>query len=358
MKTIREILIKTVVPATSSVSALAISLPVAEDTFNTSHGALTAANGKAATLLLNTNQAALLKFDLASLPAAFTPTNIASARLKIYVVTARAPGDLVATLITSAWTEAVITNTPMPSFDTTIIGTAPTARVLAKHFVSIDVTAAVVAALNGSGPNFGFLLHDATGQTHIASKEGPSQGPAAELEIEANLAQNGSGSGTFPGLLSVGGDLSVSGNLNVTGLSRQGSETGTSEPAGRGIIIRRLESTNASLGSVVARTDTLTLVRDGTDTGWLLVHTANAGNVMACATGIDAGGNTYSATYIPGPNPYPAGTNYVLLNHVVSFRCIFGNADALGHVTEVSVMCSPNNSSSNWVGHIISSYNQ
>ena len=57
----------------------------------------------------------------------------------------RNPGDLAATLITSDWTEALIANTPMPSFDTTIIGTVPAAKVLGKHFVSIDVTAPVVA---------------------------------------------------------------------------------------------------------------------------------------------------------------------------------------------------------------------
>lgn len=349
MKTIRDILTKTAVLVISSASALAITLPVAEDTFNAPHGVLTAANGKAATLLLNTNQAALVKFDLSALPAAFTPTNIVSARLKLYIVTTRTPGDLVATLITSAWTETVLTNTPMPSFDTTIIGEVSAAKVVAKRFVSIDVTAAVIAALNGSGPNFGFLLHDTKGQTYIPSKEGPSQGPAAELEIDANLAQNATASGAFPGSLSVGGDLMLASFL------RQGSETGTSEPAGRGIIIRHVQSTNSAVGSVVARTDTLTLERDGTLDGWRIVNAANAGNIIIIA---------FSASYpggqmiTLGPNPYPAGTNIFYNTGNTYFRCSFGDTSGAGHYTEVSLMKAPIDNNPSWTGFLTSTYNQ
>ena len=351
MKTTRDILIGSLVIAISCASALAISLPVAEDTF-TSHAVLTAKNGKAVKLLLNTNQAALVKFDLSSLPPAFSATNIASARLRIYIVGARAPGDLVANLITSDWTEAVTTNTPMPTFDGTIIGAVPTAKILARHFVAIDVTSAVIAALNGSGSNFGFILRDTTGQTSIASKEGPSQGPAVELEIDANLAQNVSGGGTFPGSLNVGGDF------NLAGFFRQGSETGTAEPAGRGIIMRRIQSTNSAIGSVVARTDTLTLERDGTPYGFWIVNRTNAGYWIAATVGVDANGASFGkVAYLF--NDVAAGTNAISPSSpVVHFRCSFGDPSGLGHQTEVSLLRNVQGDNVIWTGTLISTYNQ
>jgi len=337
----------------SAASALPISLPVAEDTFTTPHGILTPLNGRAATLPLNTNQAALLKFDLSDLPPAFNATNITSAALKIYVVNARSPGDLKVFPITSAWTESAPTNTTMPNFDPNPIATVSAAKVMSKRFIIIDVTAEVIATTNGTTANFGFLLRDTAGQTYIASKEGPAFGPSAELQIDANLALDAAGSSRVPGSLNVGA------NLNLAGLLRQGSETGTAEPAGRGLIIRRIQSTNSAIGSVVARTDTLTLERDGTPAGWRVVNAANPGQVTITYIMQEGPGQLWYTLVLP--NPSTPGTNvlsYAGLNTPTYLRCTFGNAYDLGHFTEVSLSRSPDNNSSNWVGTVISSYNQ
>jgi hypothetical protein len=360
MKTIRNVLAQAAVFTMSAVTVLAISLPVAEDTYYGSTGVLTPAAGKAPTLILKTNQAALLKFDLSTLPTAYTATNIANARLKLYIVNARTPGDLVAHLITSAWTESALSNTVAPSFDPTMLGTVPAAKIAGRRFVSVDVTAAVVAALSGE-TNFGFLLRDNVGQTSLASKEGPSQGPAAELEIDANLAQNSSGGGMFPGSLNVGGDF------NLAGLLRQGSETGTAEPAGRGIIVRRIQSTNAAIGSVVARTDTLTLERDGTPDGFRIVNSANAGYWIAVATGADWGrGGAAITSLVYPPNDTAAGTNALRFCSDVFgcglypayFRCSFGDPSSLGHQTEISLFRNSLGGSVIWTGYLISTFNQ
>jgi hypothetical protein len=222
-----------------------------------------------------------------------------------------------------------------------------------KHFVTFDVTSAVISGLNG-GSNFGFVLQNTKGQTFIASKEGPSQGPAAELDIDANLSQNASGDGAFPGSLAIGG------NLDLFGLMRQGTEAGTSETAGRGIIVRRIQSTNSAVASVVARTDTITLERDGTLGGWRVVNAANAGNVTISAFGIDGDSHTFAQSIILGPNPYPASTNILFSagQNVVNFRCSFGSPDEVGHHTEVSLLRSPNQNSPVWIGTLTSSYNQ
>jgi hypothetical protein len=347
MKTLHTLFVWVAILAIYNVSAFGLTLQVTEDTVNTSQGFLTAASGKSATLLVNAQQRAFLKFDLASLPTAFNGTNLIAARLKIYLVNARTPGDLFVSPITSPWIESVTANTATPSIGATV-ATVPSAKLLAKHFITIDVTAAVVAALNGE-TNSGFALTGSTGQVYIAAKEGPSQGPAAELEIDADLAN-----GLFPGT------LTVVGNLNVIGVMRQGSEMGTAEPAGRGIIVRRIESTNPSIGSVVARTDTLTLERDGTAAGWRVVNTANPGNATIVATGMDANGNPVNQTVILGPNPYPAFTNVIFADRqfVVSFRCSFGNASEVGHHTDASLIRSPNDGGTNWIGTMSSTYNQ
>jgi len=335
-----------------AASALAISLPVAEDTFTTTHGLLAPATGKSSTLLINSNLAALVKFDLSSLPNAFNATNILSATLKIYITSAATPGDLHVYRVTSAWTESVRTNTAIPNFDPAPITTVPAAKVLTKRFLVIDVTPAIVGALSGTITNFGFLLHSSAGQIHMPSKEGPMQGPSAGLDIEANLALDASGGGSFPGSLAIGA------NLNLAGLLRQGSATGTAESAGRGLIMRRMESTNMTASTIVARTDTLTLERDGTLRGWRMVNTAHPGQVTASMFVINANGGANWGEIVldnpsmPGTNALFSGFDFVYL------RCTFGNSFDLGHQTEVSISCTPDNYSPNWVGTIISSYNQ
>src|SRR5215468_8217870 len=104
----------TAAPLLYAASALAISLPVAEDTFTTSGGTLTSANGRAATLLHSGNQSVLLSFDFSALPPALNATNILSATRKIFVTHAITPGDLTVHSITSAWTESATTNTAIP----------------------------------------------------------------------------------------------------------------------------------------------------------------------------------------------------------------------------------------------------
>jgi hypothetical protein len=107
----------------TAFSTLALSLPVSEDTSSNTRGQLTSNAGKAATLLVNSNQNAFLQFDLSTLPASFAPTNITSARLKLYIVNSRNPGDMTVSAVTSPWMEAASSNTPIPTFDPTILST-------------------------------------------------------------------------------------------------------------------------------------------------------------------------------------------------------------------------------------------
>src|ERR1017187_6477119 len=67
--------------AFSNISALALTVPVAQDTSSGKTGLLTSKTGKATSLTVADNQTTLLKFDLSNLdvvPATFDPGNVKS----------------------------------------------------------------------------------------------------------------------------------------------------------------------------------------------------------------------------------------------------------------------------------------
>jgi hypothetical protein len=311
MKTIRTIWqLTSLIIAFVGGSALAITLPVKEDAFSTTQGKITPATGRAVALFLNSTEAALVKFDLSGLPPAIDAGAVVSARLVIYIIKSKAPGDLTVSLATSDWTEAVTVISAMPSFDTTPLGVVPAAKVLTRSFVTVDVTAAVIAALNGSGPNFGFILHDAAGQVSIASKEGPGQGPCVQLEIEANFGQS-----AFPGNITVGGGvtadslsvanhiaagtigastLATSGNLAVGGnISDTGSLNVGGPITGGSLSI----AGNISAGSLAG--GSLSVSGNINDTGSLSVGGSISGGALNGAS-LNVGGGSISGGALNG----------------------------------------------------------
>src|SRR4029434_5588511 len=99
--------------ALNTTSALALTVPVAEDTFAKKAPAngspkLTAINGKAKTLTVKAGQAALVRFNLqdtTNVPAGIVPGNIVSATLRLYICAAKRPGDITVHPVTTSWTE-------------------------------------------------------------------------------------------------------------------------------------------------------------------------------------------------------------------------------------------------------------
>src|SRR5206468_11403328 len=92
--------------------------------------------------------------------------------------------------------------------------------------------------------------------------------------------------------------------LRVRGPLRIGSETGTSEtPNPAGLVIRRINSTDRHTNQVVARTDRLTLERDGTSGGFLIRYPATPGFITIACLGINSTGgpeNCYTTLDHPG----------------------------------------------------------
>jgi len=154
------------------------------------------------------------------------------------------------------------------------------------------------------------------------------------------------------------GTATVSGDLRTAGLTRQGSETGTSEaPDPAGVVTRRINSTSTAAGQIVARTDNLTLERDGSNGGFLIRYPASPGKLTIAAMGITGGGvqaNRYFTLDNPG-----AGTIvlYSDAQNVVHFECTFGRTYLSGlHLTQVTL--SRYADDWYWSGNVISTYNQ
>ena len=151
----------------------------------------------------------------------------------------------------------------------------------------------------------------------------------------------------------------VAGNAQITGLIRSGTETGTSDaPNPAGLVVRRINSYSVTAGQVIARTDNLTLERDGSNGGFLLRYPALVGSVTIAAMGMDSTGaqkNFYQAANIGGTT----GTIQIYSDtqNIVHFECTFGNTYSSGtHLTQVTL--SRFGTDYFWSGNVISTFNQ
>ena len=180
--------------AFTSLPATALIVPVAQDTYSNKSGKLTSTAGSATSLAVNDKQVALLEFNLALLnvvPAAIYPANIQSALLQLYCVKTGTDAVLTVQAVTTPWSETFKgAPRPLPTISPTVLATIPASTLPAtgKGFVSVDITAAVVAALQ-SGTNLNIAIVTATpGATvELGSKNGPSIGYGAQIDIEAGM---------------------------------------------------------------------------------------------------------------------------------------------------------------------------
>lgn len=173
----------------------AADVPVAEDSSATTSGVSSAA-GKSKSVAVEATRAALLRFDLASLPAGYDAATLQSARLRVYVSKVGSAGDLTLHAITETWSETE--SGPAPAVDAAPIAAVAGAEYHARTFLVVNVTETVRGWLADPASNFGLavLAVDEGTKLAFASKEGPGTGPAAELEIEAAVPP---GAGNLPG---------------------------------------------------------------------------------------------------------------------------------------------------------------
>ena len=235
MKTKLFLLAAAALLAFSSNSAMALTVAVAQDTCSGKTGLLTPKSGKATTLTVAGNQTALLEFNLSSLdvvPAAIAPGDVKSVLLELYVIKTNTAANLSVLMVTGSWSETFAAKTePLPSIDSTnVLATIPVPEAPDKQFVSVDITAAAVAALQ-SATNLSIAIGTTTpgAKVTLGSKDGPAIGYAAALDIEAGLG----GAGGSTGPTGPTGPTGLTGPTGATGAGLAGA-TGPTGPTGPG----------------------------------------------------------------------------------------------------------------------------
>ena len=162
--------------------------------------------------------------------------------------------------------------------------------------------------------------------------------------------------------LHVAGDIRAANiqatDIHATGVMFEGSGTGAAGTGGYGLITRRVASTDKALGTVVARTDVMTLIRDGTTGGLRVTWAGAAGrnlqiNTVALASSGGFGGN-HGATAGTDSGTYQA----IGAGAWADVRITFGDAYTAGHWTEVHLIRYVANDDFYYVGTITSTYNQ
>jgi len=214
---------------TLGISAEATTLRPSQDT-TSYRGAITLAASKATVLSVSATQDAFIQFNLAPL-GQIQATQVASAQLTIFLPIVTSSGSGVdVNVVDGFWDEAGAQKAP--SSQATPAAAIPSADLVQKNFVTVDVTAAVQAWIAAPSSNHGFSI-ESLGSTRlsISSKEGPATGPAAQLDVEvypagvAPLAVPNGGTGaTSPAaaLAALGGQPE---NANLSAIATDSSST-------------------------------------------------------------------------------------------------------------------------------------
>lgn len=192
-----------------------------------------------------------------------------------------------------------------------------------------------------------------------------TSGAVADARLSTNVALLNN-SQTFSGAKTFSANVTATRSLRLGGLLRAGSETNAALPTypgnpdgSTGLVIRRISSTTTSSNSVVAQTDKLTLIRDGTASGLNIVFAAGAGISTINATGIDRAGNVVTrvlSTFSPPLWTVVFSDSQKVVHYDISFGDIY---DA-SHTCHVVLDRYDDGVESDYfmVGTLTSTYNQ
>jgi len=134
--------------------------------------------------LVSGSQTTYIQFNLASIPAGYTSTNVAKATLKLYVNAVSTAGNFNVNYVSGAWSEATITAKSSPALGSTIVSAVPLTSASPNQYILIDITSTLQAWLNGTEANNGIaLVANSPLNASFNSKENANASHPAELDI-------------------------------------------------------------------------------------------------------------------------------------------------------------------------------
>ena len=178
--------------------------------------------GTLSNLYVGNGNTAFLQFDLSTLPAGLTSSQISHATLTIFVNRVNAAGSVTLSPVTSAWTETSVTSATAPS-----IGAATGTFIASTvgQYVTFDVTSVVQGWLTTPATNLGFALASGSANVLLDSKENDETAHPASLDI--TITSTGATGPQGPA-----GPQGVQGIQGVQGVPGPAGANGAAGPAG------------------------------------------------------------------------------------------------------------------------------
>jgi hypothetical protein len=256
-------------------------------------GSLNANFGSDANLVVrSTSHISYIAFDLSSMPAGITSSNIAKASLKLYINGVGKAGSFTVLFANGSWSESTITANTSPALGATIAGATSLAKSQQGDYIVIDVTTAIDDWLNGTQPNDGLVLvGDGTLDATFDSKESTSTSHSPELDIVYNGPQGGTGPAGLQGPAGLPGPQGPAGIQGAAGAP--GPQGPAGHPGPGGFSGMQLFTTAGTTSFVVPANITHLLVELVGGGG------AGGGSSSTSISGGGGGGGAYTKTVIP-----------------------------------------------------------
>lgn len=240
-----------------------------------------------------------LKFDVAPghfLPSGTTANDVSRAIIYLYVNNAPAAGDIDIFTVNASWIEGTKSSATesnslswnlQPSFDTSAVGTIPTASIKGGEYLSIDVTDLVKGWITNSNNNgLLFKAQATTTQVYFDAKENADASHAPLLEVtlasQTSAPLSAISAGTWTGANSIttlGTVTAGTWNGSTIALANGGTGSTTGSITGSGALTFASGGTNTSVTLTPTGTGLVVLSSDAAING--LTVGRGAGGVLS-----------------------------------------------------------------------------
>jgi hypothetical protein len=271
--------------------------------------------GTLANLYVGNGNTALLQFDLSTLPAGLTASQISHATLTVFVNRVNTSGTVSLSPVTSAWSEPAVTYATIPAIGAPVNGFTATT---AGQYVTLDVTSLVLGWVTAPATNFGLALTSTVANVLLDSKENDETGHAATLDITvtsmgATGPQGAQGPAGVPGTPGVPGIPGAAGPAGPIGPAGPAGAPGTLSTVTNwsstvvyavGQVVYCASCSSTSNGSsYIALVGSFNVVPGSDPTVWQLIAQAGAPGIPGAvgATGATGSAGATGATGPAGP---------------------------------------------------------